>query len=277
MSETDLAAPREFDVDGERGAAEGFRLHQCGFLLDMRRWQHADLRSPFWRCYHHVGTGSAVVSRGRRIALAPGELVLIPENVPFAARGAAGVGHFWFHFSPPVGSELAALAGSGLLRIPIEGELGGLVGAWRGELVRQDPAEAGDRRRLVHLSLALLHAALARVPLPAQPAAGRALREVLEEIERTLAAPPGNGALARRAGRSVEGFIRWFRAGTGMTPARYVAVRRAREAGRLLTLTDRSIDEIAAALGFANRHHFTRLFTRHAGMAPARFREERRG
>ncbi len=85
-----------------------------------------------------------------------------------------------------------------------------------------------------------------------------------------------NQILARRVGRSVEGFIRWFHAEVGVSPQRYVLERRIHQACRQLSLTDLSIEEIAEAVGFSNRHHFTRVFTRVVGQPPARFRAQQR-
>lgn len=271
MSKTDIVL-LETDFDEEAGG--GFRLHQCGFLSDMRAWRHPGLRGPFWRVYHHVGAGSAIRlegAGGRRVPLLPGEIVLIPENVSFDALGAPGTVHHWLHFSPPPAARPDS--GARVIRLRVDPALDGLLREWRPLLRRP-----GERRRLLHASLAVLHACLARARLP-EPEPGDddgTLRAVLEEIERSLAAPPGHAALARRAGRSVEGFIRWFKERTGETPARYGTRRRTGEAGRLLTLTGRSIDEIAAAVGFANRHHFSRVFARHAGQSPARFRAAQR-
>ena len=271
MSKNDIVT---VETDFSEEAGGGFRLHQCGFLSDMRRWQFPGLRGPFWRCYHHVGAGSFLREGGRRVPLLPGEVVLIPEDVVFDARGAAGVAHHWLHFSPPVG--VRTRPDTRVVRLPVDPPLAGLLREWR-PLLRGGAAAPEARRRLLHASLAVLHACLARARLPETAAeAGGELRAVLEEIERSLAAPAGNAALARRAGRSVEGFIRWFKEETGTTPARYGTRRRVQEAGRLLTLTGRSIDEVAAAVGFANRHHFSRVFARHTGHSPARFRAAQR-
>jgi transcriptional regulator GlxA family with amidase domain len=101
------------------------------------------------------------------------------------------------------------------------------------------------------------------------------LGKVFSWIEHALGGEISNRLLAAQAGLSVEAFIRWFKAATGRTPATFVAERRVREACRRLAFTDDTIDQVAEAVGFANRHHFSRVFKRYAGCGPAQFRRGR--
>ena len=103
------------------------------------------------------------------------------------------------------------------------------------------------------------------------------LRQILGWIQHSLSGEITNERLAAQAGLSVEGFIRWFKAGTGRTPAAFVAERRIREACRRLTFSADTIEQVAEAVGFANRHHFSRVFQRQTGCGPARFRRDRGG
>jgi len=269
MSKTDIVQTEySFDLGGPKD--ESFHLYQSGDLNDMREWQFRGLEGPFWRLYHHNRSGSAIRVNRRLIPLRAQEIVLIPDHVRFDCRGAAGVAHYWIHFSPSLRVAFAPR----VRRIPIGPSTAGLIREWRA-LVTSHP-DAPMRRRLFHVCMAVLHACFAQVPISSPAIQSPALQRVLEEIEQSLSHPLDNGTLARRTGRSVEGFIRWFRAETGTTPARYVNGRRIRQAGRLLCLTDRSIEEVAESLGFSNRHHFTRVFTRHFGQPPAQFRGEQR-
>ncbi len=62
-----------------------------------------------------------------------------------------------------------------------------------------------------------------------------------------------------------------------LAQAAFVAERRIREACRRLALSADSIEQVAEAAGFANRHHFSRVFKRFAGCGPAEFRRGRGG
>jgi AraC-like DNA-binding protein len=126
----------------------------------------------------------------------------------------------------------------------------------------------------------VLHTSFSRLPLPALSPHPQRLAELLALIESAPHGELGNAFLAKRAGMSLEKFIRWFRTQVGQTPAAYVAETRVRLAKQRLALTDKSIDEISADAGFPNRHYFSRVFARQVGCGPAEFRKrqsERKG
>jgi AraC family transcriptional regulator len=98
------------------------------------------------------------------------------------------------------------------------------------------------------------------------------LRRVLNWLEHNTSGVVTNARLAAQAGLGVEAFIRWFKLSTGRTPAVFVAEWRVREACRRLAYGEDSIEQIAEALGFSNRNHFSRVFKQYAGCGPATFR-----
>ncbi len=72
-----------------------------------------------------------------------------------------------------------------------------------------------------------------------------------------------------------DGLVRAFRRWMNSTPNRYLTEVRIREACRRLEGREPSIDRMADALGFANRYYFTRVFKRHTGTTPGRYRRAR--
>lgn len=64
-----------------------------------------------------------------------------------------------------------------------------------------------------------------------------------------------------------------FKENTGETPLGYVYKLRIREAKRLLENTDMRIARIAEEIGFYDANYFTRVFKKHTGVAPLKFRE----
>ena len=67
-------------------------------------------------------------------------------------------------------------------------------------------------------------------------------------------------------------FARNFKATLGVTPIVFVARVRLNLARRLLASTVRSVDAIAADVGFSSRSHFSRVFRDQYGTDPATFR-----
>jgi AraC-like DNA-binding protein len=252
-----------------QGAGSGtFQLHEAGTLRLAPGWLHRGVCSPFWRLFYDFSPGVWVTCAGRRYEPDAAHLVIMPDGVPFDCGGRPGVEHLWLHFS----LHLIMPAGvPGVLWLEAGGDFQVVAAALR-EAVRTRQGAAAR-----HLGLALLHTAFARLEADWFKTPGRRMRRVLTWLEHNASGGVTNAKLAAQAGLGVEAFIRWFKAGTGRTPAAFVAEWRVREACRRLAYGDDSIEQIAEALGFSNRHHFSRVFKRHAGCGPATFRRGKTG
>jgi AraC family transcriptional regulator len=98
-----------------------------------------------------------------------------------------------------------------------------------------------------------------------------------EELLRArLGEPLGLSELADAVGVNAAHLARVFRARYGMSVGEYGRRLRLDWAAAEIARDERPIAEIAAAAGFADQSHFTRLFRRSLGTTPARFREEAR-
>jgi AraC-like DNA-binding protein len=82
---------------------------------------------------------------------------------------------------------------------------------------------------------------------------------------------------AETAGLSAFHFLRLFSKVLGVTPHQYLVRARLRRAARLLAERERSITEIAFAVGFGDLSNFVRTFHRAAGVSPGAFRRAARG
>jgi AraC family transcriptional regulator len=84
----------------------------------------------------------------------------------------------------------------------------------------------------------------------------------------------GLGELAEEVGVNAAHLARAFRARYGVSVGEYGRRLRLDWAAAEIARGEAPIAEIAARAGFADQSHFTRLFRRHAGTTPARWREE---
>ncbi len=82
----------------------------------------------------------------------------------------------------------------------------------------------------------------------------------------------GNPELAQKANFSENAFIRRFREVTGVPPQRYLLKQRLNRAAALLLENELSIDEIALSCGFCDRNYLSKMFRKHFGLPPGRFR-----
>ncbi len=101
---------------------------------------------------------------------------------------------------------------------------------------------------------------------------GHRLDAMLDFIDTHLDEPLRLDALAGRAGVSRAHFIRRFRSLTGMTPHRYLTLRRIEKAKELLKCPRYSLADIAMEVGFANQSHFTQVFHSTTEQTPGQFR-----
>jgi len=70
-------------------------------------------------------------------------------------------------------------------------------------------------------------------------------------------------------------FVRLFRKEMGMPVQRFIKKQKINKACALLDHTDLSIDEVAARTGFADRYHFSRIFSQIKNIPPGRYRRQR--
>jgi AraC-like DNA-binding protein len=102
-------------------------------------------------------------------------------------------------------------------------------------------------------------------------------RRAKELLDARLAGDVTLAELAEACALSVRHFTRAFRQSTGQSPHRWLVERRLDRAQGLLESSRRSLDEIAAACGFASQSHFARVFKDALGASPGAWRRARRG
>lgn len=82
--------------------------------------------------------------------------------------------------------------------------------------------------------------------------------------------------LARVCGLSRSHFARAFKATVGLSPFQWLVAQRVEQAKSMLLNSDLPVGEIGLACGFSDQSHFTRIFVKYTGIAPAAWRRVRR-
>jgi AraC family transcriptional regulator len=102
---------------------------------------------------------------------------------------------------------------------------------------------------------------------------GHKLGRIIDMMRASLDEPFNLQLLAARAELSAFHFSRVFKQATGMAPSRYFVHLRMQEARRLLSETDRSIIDIALALGYRSPSHFSCVFRQVTSITPSAYRD----
>ena len=249
-------------------------------LLD-RRWSVA-LAEPFWRLYHNRSQGGAMRFAGPGVAMQAGDgaVVLIPPWCRVTATCTGTVDHAFLHLDrTPLPEAWVRLHLNRPVELPRDPARDRVLDDLRA-------APLGPLPMLVHLGLlalvpTCLAAAVAGLPKTAQDDLRRLQADVdplapaLGHLEADLAAPLDLVGLAAACGLSPTRFAHRFRERLGTSPGRWLQARRVAAAAQRLVDGAEPIEAVAAAVGFANRFHFSRVFTRHVGEGPAAYRTRR--
>jgi AraC-like DNA-binding protein len=237
-------------------------------------WNHP-LCNPFWRLYVNDDDGATVAAPAGPVRLPAGSIVLLPAWGKFHGTCIRPLRHFYVHFDPV-----------------------GFAGEWCKECLDQPVILAADPLRdeaVTRLKATLSNTPMWRLRMQAllleclaglldqlsPEAIERLNRQIagfdpvapaLRHIESFLHSRLPIAALAKVCGVSVDHFSRVFRARVGQTPTRYIQERRVAVAAERLIAGQDDITRIAADTGFANRYHFTRVFTNLMGVPPATYR-----
>ncbi len=245
----------------------GVLLHETGFLKNNSDWFFPNTLSPFWRLYYNFEPGHKVIFPDAEYELTPNHILLIPDHQLFHSHGKAPVPHYWMSFQVPhrldPGQSIPLLLRPQALELALIRQLSGLFTG----------IGVGERERILHGSLALVHLVLMRPEIRWQeglPPDG--LRRAIQKMENEHAKPIKMIDLARAAGFCLRGFTQAFKQHQGVTPGRFLIQVRVREAASLLANSSVGIEDIAEKAGFPNRHYFSRVFKRLTGDSPAQFR-----
>ncbi|MBI1173486.1 helix-turn-helix domain-containing protein [bacterium] len=137
-------------------------------------------------------------------------------------------------------------------------------------LLHADPS-AADR------SLRTAAGILQDVIAPREPSSHTGLapwqmRRVQQAIEERLDDHISNAYLAAEARLSLSHFARAFRSSFGVSPHKYVLARRVARARDLMCATEEPLAQIAAACGFFDQAHFSKIFRQFENATPKDWR-----
>ena len=96
--------------------------------------------------------------------------------------------------------------------------------------------------------------------------------DVLSHIGTHLAENIMQETLSGIAGLSPDAFYRRFKKVLGVSPKDYIIAERLRRARTMLVLTDLTVGEVSAAVGYDNQFYFSGLFSKKHGVSPTGYK-----
>ncbi len=100
----------------------------------------------------------------------------------------------------------------------------------------------------------------------------KSIHEVARFLENNFSKPLTLEMVTKMSGLSTRHFSNCFKDTYGVSFIKYVHYKRVKHAQHLLAFTNRRIMSICYECGFADQTHFYRIFKRHTGMSPRRYR-----
>lgn len=116
------------------------------------------------------------------------------------------------------------------------------------------------------------HQSIYALRLAAPPIERGALRDIDAWIEDHLKGAPTASSMARHCNMSLRSFHRKFRAAYGLTPRKFLQLKRLEVVRTRLAESDRGLERILEEVGVSDRVSFRRIFQREFGHSPAEYR-----
>jgi AraC-like DNA-binding protein len=109
-----------------------------------------------------------------------------------------------------------------------------------------------------------------------QPTRDKLLADVRERVLRQIGRSIDIATLADDWRMSRSHFGHYFKATTGLSPARFITDVRLEQVTKLLAGTDEKLETIARQTGFADANHLCKVFRRHLQVSPGEYRRQMR-
>lgn len=243
----------------------------CNRKTRLTLWNSDNCAVPYWRLYWNRTTGATLIHKDLRISLQPNLLCLVSPNTTTSTRITRAVDHFYMHFMADPPFDAVA---PGITQFPATPDVTNAFLA----LARFREAEPRQKQILSPCVFFICYYALSKVaPETLGPGyRDQRIKTAIARMDANPDCPVANRTLAHTAGMHPTAFIRLFKQCTGYAPQAFLQIRRIERACRLLHFSRYSIDEIAAATGYYDRFHFSRVFKKIRGITPVKFRSQLR-
>jgi AraC-like DNA-binding protein len=246
-------------------------ITQYGYVGKMSFWTYQNCSSPFWYLWLNETRGAYLEFAGKRIELRNDFFVLIPPFTQFSTCDEKeDLSQFYIHFRG--GSILPHVKREPII-LPFAKIIDKAAESFFNEMLSADTSAGIFSVKLYSIVYRVIESIPPEAILsPGEWQIDERVRQALNYISGNLRRKRLYDEFCRNNHISVNNLIRLFKKNIGMTPQQYRLIQRIEEAKNLLSISNKSIDEIADATGFADRYHFSKTFKRITHLTPVAFR-----
>lgn len=239
-----------------------------GYFIGNQQWNQFNVISPFARIYYMIADSGWLETDDGRIDLIPGTMYLIPPNTRVDLRTDQRIEKFYFHVTCRYARTDILDGINRCFVLPLQAAtLTHLLEAYRGGQLSDLLALKG----IVYNTLA----SFIRDSLPDlsdRLALANQYQTLYTHIEQNLSAKMSVKDVCSDLALSYETLRRQFKSDNGISLHQYIAGRLIQQAALDLLMTDRTVQEIAGRLGFADEFYFSRFFKQKMEYSPREYR-----
>jgi AraC-like DNA-binding protein len=274
-------------------------MHCCRYWW-IKNWEHKRLSFPFWRIYNNAQRGGFMEYKQQVYEMEPDILYLIAPNTDYSSRlYNHAIPEEGYHLtggriSETDGKELGELLKNGAvehlfihftLGYPYDNVSPGIYPFHMNKhledkIVRLRSYLTENVAQFNFTIFLTIQSLICELLFNMgeekwkHPIRDMRIARVISHIENNIGEDFTNESLANMANMATNAFSRLFREYVGETLQNFIKKKRIRHACLFLLHSNQSIDEIAEKAGFANRYHFTRIFSQITGYTPAKYKKE---
>lgn len=239
-----------------------------GHFIGNQQWNQFDVMSPFGRIYYMIADHGWLETDDGRMDLEPGYMYLIPPYTKVNLRTRERIEKFYFHFSLRYANSEILEGIDRCFRLPLaQDKLSAILSMY----------QSGQLPDLLALK-GIAYETIASFIRDELPDLGPRMllageyRHIYAYVEKNLSARLSARNVCEALDMPYETMRRKFRQAHGITLNQYIQGRLIQQASLKLLLTNRTISEIASAMGYDDEFYFSRVFKQKMEYSPREYR-----
>ena len=237
------------------------------------RWVCNERRFQFTRLYYIYSGSAELTCNGETVTMLPGNMYLLPTNLPVAYRCPEQMEQLFFHvtLTTPEGFDMLSLVPK-ICQFPCSQPL---LEQLKNFCTSEDYGQLLKFKTLVSQTVADCLLA-EKIPFPIKPYSQEVL-QAMAYIQNNLTLQLSGEQIAQALFTSPSRLYKRFKAETGTSLGAYQDKLIFYRATLLLAERQLSLKEISQQLGFCDQYYFSRRFKAQMGTTPTLYRKQHLG